>query len=165
MTPTRLIAIFKALTEYKTGVFFCGITAEFLRDTVEKEDSQGKTFVVIDMQGMSVKDDFTKRGYPQDISFTIHIIKRDVADSVSQPADNKAEYPDSQTICLDCYDFWMDLLSKLRADVSSNADYVSTYFQEMIVNLSDATFYIKPKLLGLMSGIFVRVTSKGMGSC
>ena len=52
MTPSRLIEIFKEISEALDCVFFAGVTAEFLRTTVEAEESQGKTFVVIELRGV-----------------------------------------------------------------------------------------------------------------
>lgn len=162
MTPERIIAIFQELaTEYEC-VFFAGVTAEFLRKTVEAEASQGKTFVVIDLQGLNIKDDFPTGN--SKVRFTIHVIQQDKGDSVSQESDNLAPYDAIQTICINCYNTWIDILRSLRADNTTDSNYVNNY-NDITVTASDATYYIKPKLLGLMSGVFVTIEATGKTEC
>ena len=162
MTPSRLIEIFKEISEALDCVFFAGVTAEFLRTTVEAEESQGKTFVVIELRGLNIKDDFGTGN--SKIRFTVHVIKRDVGDSVSQEADNLGPYDAIQTICIDCYNKWVDCLRALRADNSDDSNYINNY-NDITVSASDATYYVKPKLLGLMSGVFVNVDATGKTEC
>lgn len=162
MTPARIITIFKAIAENKGCVFFAGVTPEFLRTTVEAEDSQGKTFVVIDLQGLLIKDDFTTN--TSKTRFTLHVIQKDSGDSVSQEADNNATYDSIQTICINCYNTWIDILRTLRSDNTTDGDYLEKY-SDITVTASDATYYIKPKLLGLMSGIFVNIEAGGIVEC
>lgn len=162
MTPERIIEIFNELaTEYEC-VFFAGITAEFLRTTVEKEASQGKIFVVLDLQGLKIRDDYQTRN--SKVSLVIHVIKQDKGDSVSQEADNLAPYDAIQTICLECYNVWVDMLQSLRADNTTDDKYVNNY-NDITVTQSDATFFIKPKLLGLMSGCFINIEATGRVEC
>ncbi len=163
MTPARIIEVFKAIAEDYDCIFFAGVTAEFLRVTVEAEASQGKTFVVIDLQGLNIKDDFSAN--TSKARFTLHVIQRDNPDSVSQPADNLSSTYDSiQTICLECYNTWIDILHTLRSDVQTASDYLARYSDLSVVS-SDATYFIKPKLLGMMSGIFVNIEASGIIEC
>ena len=162
MTPATIITTFKAIAEHYDCVFFAGVTAEFLRKTVEAEASQGKTFVVIDLQGLNIKDDFKTN--QSKASFTLHIIQKDSGDSVSQEADNAAPYDSIQTICVNCYNTWIDILRTLRSDNTTDSDYLAKY-SSLTVSASDATYYVKPKLLGLMSGIFVNIEVGGIVEC
>lgn len=163
MTPATIITTFKAIAEHYDCVFFAGVTAEFLRKTVEAEASQGKTFVMIDLQGLNIKDDFKTN--QSKASFTIHIIKRDVGDSVSQEADNASPtYSSSQTIILDCYNTWINILRTLRSDNTTDSDYLAKY-SDLTVSASDATYHIKAKLFGLISGIFVDIEVGGIVEC
>lgn len=162
MTPARIITIFKAIAENYNCIFFAGVTAEFLRTTIEAEANQDKTFVVIDLQGISIKDDFSTN--KSKTRFTLHVIKQDKGDSVSQETDNAAPYDAIQTITLDCYNTWIDILRTLRSDNSTDSNYLAKY-SDLTVTASDATYYIKPKLLGLMSGVFVNIEAGGILEC
>ena len=87
-----------------------------------------------------------------------------MGDSVSQEADNLGTYDAIQTICIDCYNKWIDCLRALRADNSDDSNYINNY-NDITVSASDATYYVKPKLLGLMSGVFVNVDATGKTEC
>lgn len=162
MTPDSILTTFKTISESKDCVFFAGVTREFLRNHLEREENRAKTFVIIDLQGMNIKEDFITR--EAKFRFTLHIMKYDNPDSVSQEVDNMAEYDSMQVICLDCYNKWIDILKTLRADNSTDPSYLQT-FNDITVSSSDATYYIKPKLLGMMSGVFVNIEAGGIVGC